>query len=281
MRRAPSCRLFPVDRVEDHNHLTQPRFSGNARSTTNQGAPGLAFETWDTTKPYPTERRRSRVGHTRRWQGRPPPHSASPVHQERNSTMTTHETAVRRCVKAYYDACDVEDPNTPASTREALYNRVHLGLPSRHMLRPISCPTPTPSTPSSPVSPMAWSSRSSAPAKAAKLLYAAQVAIGSSRAHAQKCHPGPKAKDPRVTPTPSPVEGSEAAVRPHRRCANSQPSRAPSMATASSSPGLAEIPRIPTSPNREQPHPPPSPHHKCRRKRSQPHRRCWRRRRSF
>ncbi len=166
--------------------------------------------------------------------------------------MTTPETAVRRCVKAYYDACDVEDPQYTGLDPAAL-QRVHLAY--RHAM-PYLLPDPDSIDAFLACVTHGLVIQVFAPAEASKLLYAAQVAIGSSRARAQKCHPEPKAKDPRVTPTPSPLEGGEAAVS-RTAGANSQPSRAPSMATASSSPGVGSHESQPSEPGTAAPTPPP------------------------
>jgi hypothetical protein len=147
--------------------------------------------------------------------------------------MTTPETAVSRCLKAYYDKAEIEDPHDTGVAPLAL-ERVRLAyrhtmpylLPDRDSIDAfIACVT------------HGLVIHVFEPAEASKLLYAAQVTLGSLRARAEAARQQSKSQPQQTktdTPTPSPVEGGEAAVG-RTAGANPQPSRAPSMTTAPSS----------------------------------------------
>ncbi len=96
-------------------------------------------------------------------------------------------------------------------------------------------------------------------AEASKLLYAAQVTLGLIRARREDARQQSKSQSksqpqPAGTPTPSPVDNGEAAAG---RTAGAEPqtSRAPSMATASSSPWVGDHEPQPTEPGAPTPTP--------------------------
>jgi hypothetical protein len=92
--------------------------------------------------------------------------------------MTTPETPVRRCTKAYYDACDIEDPHNTGLDPDARY-RVHLAY--RHAM-PYLLPNPDSIDAFIACVTHGLVIQVFAPPEAVKLLYAAQVTLGSLRA---------------------------------------------------------------------------------------------------
>ncbi len=115
--------------------------------------------------------------------------------------MTTPESAVERCTKAYYDKAEIEDPHD-AGVDPATLDRIRLAY--RHAM-PYLLPDPASIDAFLACVTHGLVIQVFEPAEASKLLYAAQVAIGSIRARAQICHPEPKAKDPLVPPSPAPT----------------------------------------------------------------------------
>ncbi len=109
--------------------------------------------------------------------------------------MSTPESAVHRCVKAYYDACDIEDPHDTGLDPAARY-RVHLAY--RHAM-PYLLPDPDSIDAFLACVTHGLVIQVFQPAEASKLLYAAQVAIGSRRARTK-----PPAKTPNPTPSRHP-----------------------------------------------------------------------------
>jgi hypothetical protein len=178
--------------------------------------------------------------------------------------MTTLDTAVRRCVKAYYDACDIEDPKYTGLNPAAL-DRVHLAY--RHAM-PYLLPDPDSIDAFIACVTHGLVIQVFQPAEASKLLYAAQVALGSLRTRNEaKSKSQPQQAD---TPTPSPLEGGEAAIGrtagaaanpvlvPREDPSNPQPSRAPSLGTVSSSPRVGDHESQPREPGAAAP-PAPTP----------------------
>ncbi len=123
--------------------------------------------------------------------------------------MSTTESAVRRCVKAYYDACDIEDPHDTGLDPDARY-RVHLAY--RHAM-PYLLPDPDSIDAFLACVTHGLVIQVFAPAEASKLLYAAQVAIGSSRARTQAARQNSKS-DSKPAPTPSPLPPGKKATAP-------------------------------------------------------------------
>ncbi len=156
--------------------------------------------------------------------------------------MTTPETAVSRCLKAYYDKAEIENPHDTGVDAAAL-DRIRLAyrhtmpylLPDRDSIDAfIACVT------------HGLVIHVFEPAEASKLLYAAQVTLGSLRARHEAAHQ--QSKSPQAdTPTPLP--------RNHSEESQPQPSRAPSMATASSSPWVGDHEPQPTVPGTTTPTP--------------------------
>ena len=124
---------------------------------------------------------------------------------------TTPETAVQRCVKAYYEACDCEDPENTGLSDES-WRRVRIAY--RHAMPYL---TPGPDSIDAFIACVTHGLifQVFQPAEASKLLYAAQVAIGSRRARTEAARqqskseslPKPAAQlplEPQPSPTPLP-----------------------------------------------------------------------------
>jgi hypothetical protein len=121
--------------------------------------------------------------------------------------MTTLDTAVRRCVKAYCEACDREDPKYTGLDPAAL-DRVHLAY--RHAM-PYLLPDPDSIDAFIACVTHGLVIKVFEPAEASKLLYAAQVTLGSLRARREAARQQSK-NQPQQAPAPSPLEGGEAAI---------------------------------------------------------------------
>jgi hypothetical protein len=124
--------------------------------------------------------------------------------------MTTPESALQRCLDAFNQANAREDARNDFSP-EALA-RVHRAWRrAMPILTPdnldafIACVTQGLIYQVFPL------------AEASKLLYAAQVTLGLLRARREAARQQPKSES-KLAPTPSPLEGGEAAIWPHRRC---------------------------------------------------------------
>jgi hypothetical protein len=95
--------------------------------------------------------------------------------------MSTTESAVERCAKAYYDKAEIEDPHDTGVDPAAL-ERVHLAY--RHAM-PYLLPDPDSIDAFIACVTHGLVIQVFEPAEASKLLYAAQVALGSLRARNQ------------------------------------------------------------------------------------------------
>ncbi len=162
--------------------------------------------------------------------------------------MTTSETAVSRCLKAYYDKAEIEDPHDTGVAPLAL-ERVRLAyrhtmpylLPDRDSIDAfIACVT------------HGLVIHVFEPAEASKLLYAAQVTLGSLRARAEAARQQSKSPPQQTKPTPPPPPLPRRGRQPQLAApqANPQPSRAPSMATAPSSTWVGDHVPQPNNPSR-------------------------------
>jgi hypothetical protein len=162
--------------------------------------------------------------------------------------MTTLDTAVRRCTKAYYDACDREDPHNTGLDPAARY-RVHLAY--RHAM-PYLLPDPEAIDAFLACVTHGLVIQVFEPAEASKLLYAAQVALGSLRARNQASHqqsksePKSKLAAPQAPPPSTPLNSGEAGM-----------ADAPSLGTASSSPRVGDHEPQPREPGTVAPTPHP------------------------
>src|SRR5262252_8227654 len=115
----------------------------------------------------------------------------------------TPETAVRRCIKAYYDACDREDPQNLGLDESA---RHQVNLAYRHAM-PFLTPDPDAIDAFIACVTHGLIFHVFSESEASKLLYAAQPAIASRRARLQsaKAHSSSAAQVQSPSPTPTPL----------------------------------------------------------------------------
>ncbi len=155
-------------------------------------------------------------------------------------TTLTPQAAVQRCLDLYNQACDLDDarkdfsPESLARVRR-VYRRAVPFLTPDTIDAFLACVT------------HGLVLQIFDPAEASKLLYVVQIAVGSRRATQQAAQTQAKSESkPAPTPSPLPLNRGDAS--------EPQPSRAPSLATASSSPRVGDHEPQPTTS-----HPPPPP----------------------
>ncbi len=162
--------------------------------------------------------------------------------------MTTAESAVERCVKAYYEACEREDPraydpDAPQRVRLAYRHAMPYLLHDLDSVDAfITCVT------------HGLVIQVFQPAEASKLLYAVQVSLGLIRARNEAARHQSKSQSKTQpqqadTPTPLPLNQGDP-FEPQTSCA-------PSMGTVSSSPWVGDHEPQPTVPAAATPTPTP------------------------